>query len=412
MKIFLWFILLINSVFLSLLVIAAPTSTEVVLGTNVSSAYAAQYAANIRGGSIEHIGCVFERLQQRHQVVSMPWRRAHQEVRTKNIDAFFTTVLLPDAESGGVYSAPLVLESWYWFWRADTPEAESWKEDYKLGVILGSPQAVWLNRENYSAPMAANNLPQLLKLLFSKRTDVILADKEHFEKAAAELNVGTDSFNYRFFRYAPLGVFFGKHFIDSHPDFLEKFNRHIYPCAPEGFQVSEYEREKIKQKVLPWMHEWMVLPSLIRAVAEQNQMYRNILLDDLLLKDSLWQNEVGHSTAEFSLSLLQNPLSDTLRQFKASTAGIVTEIIVMDERGFNVGISDMTSDYWQGDERKYLQIFNRPADTLYFDAVLFDESTRRFQVQLSLQLYQPENPQAIGVMTVALDIEKILSLNE
>src|SRR5690606_6238842 len=161
LKIFLWFILLINSVFLSLLAIAAPTSTEVVLGTNVSSAYAAQYAANIRGGSIEHIGCVFERLQQRHQVVSMPWRRAHQEVRTKNIDAFFTTVLRPDAEARGVYSAPRVLENWYWFWRADTPEAESWKEDYKSGVILGSPQAVWLNRENYSAPMAANNLPQL-----------------------------------------------------------------------------------------------------------------------------------------------------------------------------------------------------------------------------------------------------------
>src|SRR5690606_41993666 len=53
LKIFLWFILLINSVFLSLLAIAAPTSTEVVLGTNVSSAYAAQYTANIRGGSIE-----------------------------------------------------------------------------------------------------------------------------------------------------------------------------------------------------------------------------------------------------------------------------------------------------------------------------------------------------------------------
>lgn len=412
MKILPCMIWLFSGFFFTSVTVATPALPEVVLGTNVSSAYAAQYTANIRGGSIEHVECIFARLQQPQRIVSMPWRRAHQEVRTQNIDAFFTTMLLGEADSSGVYSAPLVLENWYWFWRADTPEAESWKDKHKLGVILGSPQAVWLKRENYSAPMAANNLPQLLKLLFSKRVDVILADKEHFDKAAAELDVVTDSFNFRFFRYAPLGVFFGKHFITSQPDFLEKFNHHIYHCAPDGFQVSEYERQKIKEKVLPWMHEWMVSPGLTRAVVEQNKTYRHLVLEDMLISDSLWQREFSPSPAEFSLNLLKNSLSHDLRQFKTKTAGLVTEIIVMDERGFNVGISDMTSDYWQGDEDKYLQIFNRPADTLFFDAVLFDESTRRFQVQLSLQLYQPGNPQAIGVMTVALDIEKILSLNE
>lgn len=412
MKILPYFISLFSGFFFTSVTVATPALPEVVLGTNVSSAHTAQYSARIRGGSIEHVECIFARLQQPHRVVPMPWRRAHQEVHTQNIDAFFTAVLLGDAEPGGVYSAPLVLENWYWFWRADTPESESWKDKHKLGVILGSPQAVWLKRENYSTPMAANNLPQLLKLLFSKRIDVILADKEHFEKAAAELDVVTDSFNFRFFRYAPLGVFFGEHFTNSQPGFIEKFNHHIYHCAPDGFQVSEYEREKIKQKVLPWMHEWMVSPGLISAVVEQNKMHRNLVLEDLLIKDGLWQKEFNDSSAEFSLNLLKNLLSRELRQFKTKTAGVVTEIIVMDERGFNVGISDMTSDYWQGDEDKYLQIINRPADTLFFDAVLFDESTRRFQVQLSLQLYQPENPQAIGVMTVALDIEKILSLSE
>lgn len=403
--------LLLNCIFCSLAV-AAPLQPEIVLGTNVTSAYAAQYTARIRGGSIEHVECIFDRLQQPHRIVYMPWRRAYQEVRTRNIDAFFTTLLSEEIESGGVYSEPLVLENWYWFWRIDASEPESWKDNYKLGAILGSPQAVWMKQNNYSAPTEVNNLPQLLKLLFSKRIDVILADKEHFEKAAAELQIKSDSYNFRFFRYVSLGAFLGDHLTHAQPGFLEKFNRHIYPCAPEGFQVSEYEREKIKQLVLPWMQQWILSPDIIQPVVRQNIQNKSKLFETLLANDLLWQHEFRNSSPAFSATVLENSLSRSLRQLKAKTAGLITEIIVTDERGFNVGISDMTSDYWQGDEAKYLQIFNRPVDTLFFDAVLFDESTRRFQVQLSVQLYQHGNPQAIGVMTVAVDIEKILSLSE
>jgi ABC-type amino acid transport substrate-binding protein len=383
---------------------------EIVLGTNVTSAYAADYAARIQGGSIEHIECIFNRLPYSQRTVPMPWRRAHQEVRKHTIDGFFTTVLLDEADIHGILSEPLVLENWYWFWRVDTPEPASWQKNYRLGVILGSPQALWLKQQDYSAPMTANNLPQLLKLLVSKRIDVILADKEHFERAAAGLNIDNDSYRFRFYRYMPLGVYFSRHFLKAQPDFLKQFNRHIYLCAPEGFQVSEYEREKIKEIMLPWMRKWMLSSAVIQAVVQQNNNNAAIPIADLLREDDLWQMEFQSNTADFSVDVLGNSLSQKLRNFKLQTQSMVTEIIVTDARGFNVGISDMTSDYWQGDEAKYLQIFNRPADTLFFDAVLYDESTRRFQVQLSLQLYQKGNPQAMGVMTVGVNIEKALSL--
>lgn len=383
---------------------------DLVLGTNVSSAYAADYSARIQGGSIEHVECIFERLQYPHSIVPMPWRRVHQEVRKHEIDGFFTAVLLSDVnKSHGALSDPLVLENWYWFWRADMPEPESW-HNHKLGAILGSSQAMWLDEEKYAEPMSANNLPQLLKLLFSKRIDAVLADKEHFEKAAAELGVSSDSFHYRFYRYVPLGVYFGKEFLTAEPHFLQRFNHNIYPCAPEGFQVSEYEREKLKQLVLPWVHEWMARSDVISPVVSQNKEYQSTALPELMLQDDAWATEFQHNKPDFSAGVLQNPLSQILREVKEKMSGMVTEIIVTDARGFNVGISDMTSDFWQGDEPKFVRVINRPVDTLFFDAVGYDESTRRFQVQLSLQLYQPENPQAIGVVTVGVDIEKALSL--
>lgn len=383
---------------------------EVVLGTNVTSAYSANYAARTLGGSIEHIECIFNRLEHPQRILPMPWRRAHQEVRKHTIDGFFTTILFDDADIHGALSEPLVLENWYWFWRADTPEPESWQKNYRIGAILGSPQALWLEQQKYSEPMSANNLPQLLKLLFSKRIDVILADKEHFERAATTLGIDNASYQFRFYRYVPLGVYFGRHFLKEQPTFLAQFNRHIYHCAPEGFQVSEYEREKIKQTLLPLMQEWMAFPEMAQAVAQQNKRDLEKPIAELLHQDHVWQLEFKNNAPAFSLKVLENELSQVLREFKRQTGSLVTEIIVTDARGFNVGISDMTSDYWQGDEAKYLQIINRPADTLFFDAVLYDESTRRFQVQLSLQLYQKGNPQAIGVMTVGVDIEKALSL--
>lgn len=385
---------------------------EITLGTNVSSAYTAERNQLVRGGSIEHIECIFKDLQQPYQITGMPWLRARQEVRKGKIDGFFTAISIDEADDYASLSAPLVLENWYWFWRADMKAPESWQDSYKLGAILGSQQAEWLEEAGYSEPMNANNLPQMLKMLFSKRIDVILADKEHFEKAAAELGIDTSSYKYRFFRYVPLGVYFGKAFLTEHPGFLPHFNQHIYACAPEGFQMSDYEREKIKNLVMPLMQQWAILPEVITAVMAQNDNQQIARPQAILEKDARWQSEFKAGNFSLSASLMGIPLSQQLRQFKTRSQGLITEIILMDGRGANVAISDMTSDYWQGDEAKFLLSFNKSPEMLFFEPVGYDESTRRFQVHVSLPIYAPDIETSIGVLTVGVDIEKALSLQQ
>lgn len=403
-------------------VMAKTPEREITLGTNVSSAYTAERNQLVRGGSIEHIECIFKDLQQPYQITSMPWLRARQEVRKGKVDGFFTAISIDGADDYASLSAPLVLENWYWFWRADMKAPESWQDNYKLGAILGSQQAEWLEEAGYSEPMNANNLPQMLKMLFSKRIDVILADKEHFEKAAAELGIDASTYQYRFFRYVPLGVYFGKAFLTEHAGFLPRFNQHIYACAPEGFQISEYEREKVKNRVMPLMQQWATLPEVITALMAQNDnqstssqptdLQLTARQQAILEKDALWQREFKAGNFSLSASLMGIPLSQQLRQFKTRSQGLITEIILMDARGANVAISDMTSDYWQGDEAKFLLSFNKSPEELFFEPVGYDESTRRFQVHVSLPIYAPDIETSIGVLTVGVDIEKALSLQQ
>jgi ABC-type amino acid transport substrate-binding protein len=398
--------------FASIHALAKSPTREIALGTNVSSAYTADRSQLVRGGSIEHIECIFKDLQQPYQITTVPWLRARQEVRKAHLDGFFTAISVDEADAYASLSAPLVLENWYWFWRADMPEPTSWKGSHKLGAILGSQQAEWLAAAGYPEPMTANNLPQMLKMLFSKRIDVILADKEHFEKAAAELGADDTSYQYRFFRYVPLGVYFGKSFLADNPGFLSRFNQHIYPCAPEGFQVSEYEREKIRALIMPFMQTWARMPAVIAALMEQNQREQHTDHTTILARDAAWQTEFRTGNFSSSAAIMATPLSQRIRQLKTQTKGLVTEIILMDARGMNVAISDMTSDYWQGDEAKYLLAFNTSAEMLFFEPVVYDESTRRFQVHVSLPIYTEGIETSIGVLTLGVDIEEALSLQQ
>ena len=55
--------------------------------------------------------------------------------------------------------------------------------------------------------------------------------------------------------------------------------------------------------------------------------------------------------------ILRNSLSGFLKAKKKESEGLFTEIFVMDNKGMNVGQSDITSDYWQGDEAKWIKTY-------------------------------------------------------
>jgi Bacterial extracellular solute-binding proteins, family 3 len=383
---------------------------SLVLGTNVLHKKNQQLNQPAQGGSVEHVQCILEKMHFKHHIRALPWRRARQAVHSSVIDGFFTAVASDEASDYATFSAPLVLENWYWFWRKEMTAPASWKERFQVGVILGGQQEAILTNEGFSEFVTANNTEQLVKLLMSKRVDVVLLDKEQFEGVAKKLKVVGAQYNSRFFRYMPLGVYFGSPFLAQHTDFLTAFNSRISSCSLAGFDLSASEQETIKRIVAPWLNVIRNDKELLAAVIRQNETNKTKPINQLAKIDEQWQLAFKVGNLDFPKNIVNQSLSQLLKKFAVSSKELLSEIIVMDERGYNVAMVDMTSDYWQGDEAKFLQVYAKVAQTLHFDQIKYDASSKRFQVQVSAPLLNPKSQKAIGAITLGLDVDKALSL--
>src|SRR3546814_10589865 len=85
-----------------------------------------------------------------------------------------------------------------------------------------------------------------------------------------------------------------------------------------------------------------------------------------------------------------NPLSSYLIRKKAESNGLFAELFVFDAMGMNVGQSSVTSDYWQGDEDKYLQTFAVGPDAVFVDAIEYNDETRQRRRQVNFTIVDPE----------------------
>lgn len=152
---------------------------------------------------------------------------------------------------------------------------------------------------------------------------------------------------------------------------------------------------------------WAADPVLVAAILAQNAVtggYDQAKIDAL---DQEWQATVGTGGNALVAGVLTGPAADFLRAKVAESGGTVTEAFVTDAKGLNVAASDMTSDYWQGDEDKFLKVFPAP-DGVFISDVELDESTQRYQGQISLTITDPATGAAIGTLTVGVDAESLI----
>lgn len=153
---------------------------------------------------------------------------------------------------------------------------------------------------------------------------------------------------------------------------------------------------------------WAASPILVDAIVAQNSRtmaYDQAQIDAL---DLTWRAEVGGSDSPTITPVLLNAASDFLRDRVNSSGGRITEVFIMDARGLNVAASDVTSDYWQGDEDKFTETHGLGAGALHFSEVELDESTQRYQGQISLTISDPATGQPIGAMTVGVDADSLM----
>ena len=153
---------------------------------------------------------------------------------------------------------------------------------------------------------------------------------------------------------------------------------------------------------------WISNPVVVEAIKAQNDEHANLSQDEIDKLDKQWRAETGSSDRPLIDEVLAKALSDFLAETKNGTRGLVTEVFVMDNKGLNVGQSDVTSDYWQGDEAKWKKTYLAGPDAIFIDEVEQDESTQMFQSQLSMSIVDPATGDVIGAITVGVNIDALM----
>ncbi len=170
--------------------------------------------------------------------------------------------------------------------------------------------------------------------------------------------------------------------------------------------ANEYEsrmQDYLDAQIMSWAQS-DVLIAAIRAQNETTTAYSQAQIDAL---DQAWRSEVGLSERPTIDPVLSNAASEFLRGVVTEAGGTVTEVFVMDARGLNVAASDVTSDFWQGDEPKFSETFPNGIGAVHFGEVEFDESSQSYQGQISISIADPSNGEVVGALTVGVDAEAL-----
>ena len=148
------------------------------------------------------------------------------------------------------------------------------------------------------------------------------------------------------------------------------------------------------------LQEWIADPFVVYAIREQNRLHEGMETGQIEALDQRWREERETGRTPMIDDLLGRQASVVLRDRRARSEGVITEIILMDSRGLNVAISDPTSDYYQGDEAKWLDTYLVGPDAVHVSEVYLDESTGTEQTQVSLTVGDPDDPaRPIGAVT-------------
>ena len=168
-------------------------------------------------------------------------------------------------------------------------------------------------------------------------------------------------------------------------------------------QANDFEEE-----LMAYLNgaDWVQDPAVVSAIEAQNAEYADISQDKIDAMDQQWRGEKEAGGGPMIDKVLNNTLSKFLKSTKEESGGLIAEVFVMDQNGLNVGQSDPTSDYWQGDEGKFQKSYGSGPDGVLIDEVEFDDSSESYISQVSRTIVGADG-KPIGAVTIGVNVENL-----
>lgn len=170
--------------------------------------------------------------------------------------------------------------------------------------------------------------------------------------------------------------------------------------------ANEYESQ-LRGIFQEQLQSWLSSPLLIDAINKQNNDHAGLTDADIDSMDKQWRSQAKNGGGPLIDRVVQREASAYLSGKKKESGDLVTEVFIMDNKGLNVAVSDITSDYMQGDEAKWKKTYPQGAGQIFVDEVEFDDSSETFQSQVSATVVDPASGRAIGAVTFGINIDAL-----
>jgi len=175
-------------------------------------------------------------------------------------------------------------------------------------------------------------------------------------------------------------------------------------AAPAPAPISA---DIIKPEFVESLRQRLQQPVTILSVTSSNKRHEGVQQAEIDKLDEAWKTEAKSDDQPLIAEILSSPLSSYLLYTQAKSAGLFTEIFVMDKFGLNVGQSSVTSDYWQGDEDKFQKTFQVGPEAVFIDEPEYHDETKTWRVQVNLTIIDPSSKAAIGAATAEINLTEL-----
>jgi hypothetical protein len=179
------------------------------------------------------------------------------------------------------------------------------------------------------------------------------------------------------------------------------------PAAEAAKPAGPDPTKLITPKVVEAVKKLLEKPVTVISIGASNDAHAKIDQAGIDALDKEWKGETKAEKQPLIAEMLSSPLSNYLLYLQAQSAGLYTEMFVMDNKGLNVGQSSVTSDYWQGDEGKYQKTFQVGADAIFIDEAEFNDDDKTWRAQVNFTIVDPDSGKPIGAATIEMNLTEL-----
>lgn len=365
---------------------------------------------HISGETVDTVTCAAKQAGWLTHIRLAPQKRAIHSLKRNSVDGYFAADSSADLDTFASRSHPIALEKWYFFTTGTSHKAGK----HRIGVVDGSNEEVWLKANDYEVYLSVASPAQLPALLERGRIDTALMDQRMMDGLNAKNSPPIDSLQSHFLRYAPLHLYVSEAYGTEHPEFLPAFNQALHACMEKTLMLTSGETKHIEvltKKLVAELTEFLDVQKILKAGPQQET------LAEILSIDSKWQVLTPEAMLPLASHILSLPASLDLKTWQSSHQGLVTEIMVLNNMGTITAMSQPSSDYWQDDEPKFLEVAggelsaeSHARKAIFISPIRYDHSTARFQISVSIPVFPAGDDVPNGVITLGLDIEKAMSI--